>query len=175
MSKIDQFFDTAIADAETDSRSVTALAARELQRDVWRQIRRNFNNPSAAFMAGVKAYDFDTSSVVRLSNPLSSFADDIETTAGKPNLWILLPNGARLGLPRMGKGFGWQDLKRKYGSNLSFAPVDDGTVVLLRDRRSGRIMPIYKIVDRVSSPKKIEFIEAAQKIVERLGLEIEKL
>ena len=168
MSEANQFFDTEIKAIAADSSAIARAAAEELYDDVRRQIRRNFRNPSAAFEKGLKIYHFENASYVRLSPILSSHAQSANIK-GSPNLWILLPDGVRLGFKRIGKGFNWDDLKRRFGTRLSFVPVGDGHVVLLRDR-SG-VYPIYKIQQQVKTTQRIEFYEAAERIALLKGLE----
>jgi hypothetical protein len=139
--------------------------------DVLRQIRRNFRNPSAAFSKGVKIYEFDDSAIVRLSSILSVHAEPTKLQ-GNPNLWILLPDGAKLGFKRMGKGFNWSTLKRRFGTRLSFVPVNDGTVVLYRSDQG--VKPIYKIQSSVTTKQRIEFYEKAEEIANERGFDIER-
>jgi hypothetical protein len=168
MSQIDQFFDEQTRLIAVDSRAIAQKAARELADDVQRQIRRNFNNPSAAFSRGVKVYEFENASYVKLSPILSVHAEPTKVN-GSPNLWILLPDGARLGFRRMGKGFNWDTLKRRYGTRLSFVAVDNGHVVLYRN--NGVTSPIYKIQSQVETKQRIEFYESAKRIADREGFD----
>ena len=162
-SKIDKFFDEEIKEISVESRAVASRAAYELQADIQRQIRRNFINPSLAFMRGVKVAEFESASYVSLSPILSSYAENT-TIQGSPNLWILLPDGARLGFKRIGAGFNWDVLKRRYGTKLSFVVINDGTVVLYR-LPSGAVKPIYKLQHSVNREQKIEFFESAERII----------
>jgi hypothetical protein len=166
MTEIDKFFDDAFLQVKLDSRVAVREAARELEADVKRQIRRNFRNPSIAFQRGLKVHDYEYASYVRLSPILSAHAQKIKIE-GNPNLWILLPDGARLGFKRIGKGFSWTELKRRYGSRLSFVPVSDGSVVLFRSN-SG-FVPIYKIQRSVETTQRIEFYEKATEIASKYG------
>ena len=169
MSEVDSFFDQEIKAIAIDSQAIALDAARELQADVQRQIRKNFHNPSAAFSRGIEIYEFEEAVYVRLSPILSVHAQPTNLQ-GKPNLWILLPDGARLGFKRMGQGgFTWDTLKRRYGRQLSFAPVGDGHVVLYRLR--GQVFPIYKIQSTVTTKQRIEFYEKAQEIADREGFD----
>ncbi len=168
MSEIDRFFDDEIKAIATSSRAIARAAAEELMEDVQRQIRRNFRNPSVAFQKGVKVYEFDNTSYVRLSPILSSHARSTKLQ-GSPNLWILLPDGARLGFKRMGKDFNWESLRRRYSTRLSFVAVADGHVVLYRDR--GSVYPIYKIQGAVQTKQRIEFFESAEKIAIEKGFD----
>ena len=169
MTRVDQFFNDEIKAVATDSKEVVRAAAEELYDDVQRQIRRNFRNPSTAFSKGVKIYEFDETSYVRLSPILSSHARSTKLQ-GNPNVWILLPDGAKLGFKRMGtRGFNWDTLSRRYGTRLSFAPVGDGHVVLYRDR--GTVHPIYKIQNSVQTKQRIEFFESAEEIGQNYGFE----
>jgi hypothetical protein len=169
MGQTEQFFDPEIKAIASDSKAIAGSAARELQADVMRQIRRNFRNPSAAFMRGVKVYEYENASIVRLSPILSVHAEPTKLQ-GNPNLWILLPEGARLGFKRIGKGFNWSDLKRRFGTKLSFVSVDDGTVVLFR-ATGGTVTPIYKIQSAVTTKQRIEFFEKAEAIADREGFD----
>jgi hypothetical protein len=171
MSQVNQFFDPEIKAIAVDSKAIAFDAALELQADVMRQIRRNFRNPSAAFSRGVKVYEEDNASYVRLSPILSVHAEPTRLQ-GSPNLWILLPDGAKLGFKRIGKGFSWNDLKRRYGTRLSFVAVNDGHVVLYRN--NGVVSPIYKIQSQVETKQRIEFYEKAQEIADREGFDYER-
>ncbi len=166
--QVDNFFDHEIKAIATSSNAIARAAAQELYEEVQRQIRRNFRNPSVAFQKGVKIYEFDNAAYVRLSPILSSHAR-VTQLSGNPNLWVLLPDGAKLGFKRIGKGFNWDTLRRRYGSRLSFAPVDDGHVLLFRSR--GGAVPIYKIQEQVQTKQRIEFFEKAEEIGDRYGLE----
>ena len=168
MSEIDRFFDEEIKAIAVDSRSTARRAAEELYDDVQRQIRQNFNNPSAAFSRGITIDEYETATYVRLSPILSVHAESTKLK-GNPNLWILLPDGARLGFKRMGSGgFNWDALKRRYGSKLAFASVGGGHVVLYR--HNGIVSPIYKIQSQVRSKQRIEFYEKAEEIANKRGL-----
>lgn len=164
MSQIDKFFDQELLQLRLDSRVVVREAARELEADVKRQIRRNFRNPSIAFQRSLKVHDYEDASYIRLSPILSVHAEPTKIQ-GNPNLWILLPDGERLGFKRIGKGFNWTELKRRYGNKLSFAPVAGGSVVLFRS--SDGVRPIYKIEPVVETRKRIEFIERAEEIAKK--------
>ncbi len=165
MSELDDFFDQEIKAIAVDSRMTAREAAEELYQDVQRQIRRNFNNPSAAFSRGIKIHEFEDAIYVRLSPLLSVHAQE-SRLQGNPHLWILLPDGARLGFKRMGSGgSNWDALKRRYGSRLAFAPVGDGHVVLYR--HNGTVSPIYKIQSQVQTKQRIEFYEKAEEILGR--------
>lgn len=186
MNQINQFFDEQSHAIAVDSREAANRAARELAEDVQRQIRRNFNNPSAAFSKGVKVFEEDNAatrfgseasypkavaSYVRLSPILSVHAEETNLR-GSPNLWILLPDGQRLGFKRIGKGFSWNDLKRRFGTRLSFVAVESGHVVLFRS--SLGVKPIYKIQSSVTTKQRIEFYEKAEEIADREGFTFER-
>jgi hypothetical protein len=171
MSEVDRYFDEQIKAIAVDSRSTASLAARELQEDVYRQIRRNFRNPSAAFMRGVKVEEYETAAYVRLSPILSVHAKPTKLE-GSPNLWILLPDGARNGFKRLSKSFTWDFIKRRYGTRLSFVPHGDGHVVLYRSPNG--VVPIYKIQPLVITKQRIEFYEKAKEIAEREGFDYER-
>ena len=158
---IEQFFDRELLELKLDSRVAVREAARELEADILRQIRRNFSNPSIAFMRGLKVHDYEDGSYVRLSPILSVHAEKTKIQ-GNPNLWILLPDGERLGFKRK---VDWSELKRRYGNKLSFAPVTNGSVVLYRS--SDGVRPIYKIQPSVETRKRIEFYERAEEIAKK--------
>ncbi len=170
-TKINQFFTEEIKAIAVDSRATANRLAVELQEDVFRQIRRNFNNFSAAFSKGVKVYEFENASYVRLSPILSVHAEETKLR-GSPNLWILLPDGARLGFKRIGQGFSWSDLKRRYGTRISFVSVNDGHVVLYRSVEG--VVPIYKIQSAVTTKQRIEFYEKAQEMAQRESLDYQR-
>ena len=167
VNDVDKFFDIHSRAIATDSKAIARAAAEELHDDVQRQIRKNFRSRQSAFFKGVKIYEFDEASYVRLSPILSNHTRST-TLAGSPNLWILLPDGARLGFKRISKGFNWDTLRRRYGTRISFAPVGDGHVVLYRDR--GSVYPIYKIQNSVQTKQRIEFYEKAEEIANRYGM-----
>lgn len=165
MAEIDKFFDDNLKQLKLDSTTATSEAARELERDVKRQIRRNFHNPSLAFQNGVKVHDYEGGSYVRLSPILSSHAEE-KKIQGSPNLWILLPEGKKRGFKRISAGgFNWTLLKRRYGTKLSFVPVADGHVLLFRD--GSRVVPIYKLQQTIQTKQRIEFYEKAEEIASR--------
>ncbi len=165
MSKqIDGFFDEEINAIAVKSRAIALKAAKELQEDVTRQIRSNFSNATVAFVRGVKVYSFDNAAIVRLSPLLSSFAEP-QKIKGNPNLWILLPDGKKLGFKRIGKGFNWGTLKRRYGTRLRFQKVGGGFVLVFRS--SVGVKAIYKLQKSVNREQKIEFFERAEAIASR--------
>ena len=163
MSDVDRFFNDEITKIQLESSQVVRKTARELEQDIQSQIKNNFSSPSIAFMSGVKVYDFENASYVRLSPLLSSFASS-QKTVGNPNLWILLPSGAKLGFKRLSSSFTYSDLKRRYGSRLSFIPVSNGHVVLYR-QPNGVVTPIYKLQKAVNQTQKIDLYGAAEKYV----------
>ena len=167
---VDKFFDSEIKAIAVSSNAIARQAARKLQEEILSEIRRNFHNATAAFRSGVKVYDFENASVVTLSPLLSSFAQP-QKIQGSPNLWILLPEGAKLGFRRLGNGFGWSDLKRRYGKRLSFVPVSDGHVVLFRTNR-GQVKPIYKIQSAVNREQKIDWHGAINKVAQEFELDV---
>ena len=163
MSEVNKFFDSEITTIKLESKQAVMEAARELEQDIQSQIKKNFVNPSAAFLAGVKVYDFENASYVRLSPLLSSFAEPQKVT-GNPNLWILLPTGAKLGFKRLNASFSYPDLKRRYGSRLSFIPINNGHAVLYR-QPNGVVTPVYKLQKFVTRTQKINLYDAAKKYV----------
>lgn len=168
MAEVDRFFDEETRAIAVESGAIARRAAEKLRDDVQRQIKENFKNPSAAFMRGVKVYDADdgSGSYVRLSPILSAHAEPVEIK-GNPNLWILLPDGARLGFKRIDKGFNWDVLKRRYGTKLSFVAVADGHIVLYRSPQG--VKPIYKIQSVVKSKQRIKFYEKAEEIAANIN------
>ena len=159
--KVSNFFDGEIKAIALESKAIAVKAAKELQEDVIRQIRSNFRNPTAAFSRGIKIYEFDNAAIVRLSPILSSYAEP-RKIKGNPYLWILLPNGEKLGFKRIGRDFNWDTLKRRYGNRLRFVEVSDGFVLLFRHSRGVRA--IYKLQKVVNREQKIEFFEKAKEI-----------
>ncbi len=170
MGEVDRFFDDEIKAIAVSSKAIASSLAEQLQEDVLRQIRRNFSNPTTAFAKGVKVYHFETASYVRLNPLLSSFAQDV-TISGKPKLWILLPDGAKLGFRRIGRGFNWSDLKRRHGNRLRFVKVTGGSVLLYRTP-AGDVKPIYKLQRSVDRKQKIEFFESAERIAQENNFEV---
>jgi hypothetical protein len=168
MSKVDRYFDEEIKAIAVDSKVIAIDAAEELRDDVLRQIRRNFSKGgartalTAAWARGVKIYELDDGAKVFLSSLLSYHGIPPGKTEGNPRLWILLPDGKKLGFKRIGKGFNWDTLKRRYGTKLSFVSVNDGTVVLYRSEQG--VKPIYKIQSEVRRKQRIEFYESAARI-----------
>ena len=172
MGEVDQFFRENLQQITIDSAATAAQAARELQEDIERQIRRNFNNPSEAFLKGVKVYEYENGAYVRLSPLLSVHAEPTKLQ-GNPNIWILLPDGKRLGFKRMGtSGFSWDFLKSRYGNKLRFVEVSSGHVVLFRSDLG--VVPIYKIQNQVTTKQRIDLDGAAEKVAERYGADYSK-
>ena len=166
MSK--RFFEREIAAISRDSRDRSHNAASELERELRRQLRRSFGSSNAAFNGGIKLYQFDSASYVRLDPLLSQHAKP-QKISGSPKLWILLPDGARLGFKRIGKDFSWRNLQRRYSTNLSFVPVADGHVVLFRWR--GKTSAIYKIQAQTQTSRRLKFEESAQVVGKKYGFE----
>ena len=166
MNEVDRFFADEAKTIWLESRAVVRTAARELEADVKRQIRQKFNNPSLAFISGIKITDFENASYVRLSPILSAHADEPGVVQGNPTLWILLPDGIKNGFRRIGKGFDWSTLKRRYGNRLSFVPVSNGHVVLYR-QPNGRVVPVYKLQQAIQQKQKIDFYSSAEKIAKK--------
>lgn len=162
MNDVDRFFDDSRSRIKLDSRAAVRECATKLQQDVQRQIRQNFKNPSLAKEREVTAFHYEDASYVRLSPILSSHAEEAKIQ-GKPNLWILLPEGQKLGFKRIGiGGFTWSYIKRRYGRMLSFIPVVGGHILLYRD--GSRVVPIYKIQQTVATNPRIKFYEKAEEI-----------
>lgn len=166
MGEVDKFFSDEIRAIKAQGKARARKASVDLQKSIDRSIRKNFNNPNASFARGVKIYDFSRGSTVRLSPLLSTFAKD-RTVRGTPNLWILLPEGEKLGFKRIGKNFNWNTLKRRYGTKLSFVEVQGGVIVLYRSRQG--IKPVYKIQQTVQSKQKIKFYSEGVRIGEQYG------
>lgn len=167
MSDLDRWFDQQISEIELDFKHAANGAAEALAREVKSQIRRNFNNPSAAFVAGVKVYEFDAAAVVRLSPILSSHAQPA-TSKGNPNIWILLPDGERLGFKRMNGAY-WRSFQAKYKRSISFVDLGSGSVVLFK--KGSQVVPIYKIQNSVDRKQRIDLDGAAQKVAREFGFE----
>lgn len=161
----DRFWQEQERIIKLDTRAAVSSAARELEAEVKRQIRANFNNPSAAFSSGIKVYDFDNASIVRLSPILSAHAQ-AKTIKSNKNLWILLPDGVRNGFKRISSSFNWTTIKRRYSTRVSFVAVSNGHVLLFR-QSNGQIVPIYKLQQSVNQPQRIQFYEAAEEIAKK--------
>ena len=171
MSEVDSFFDRELREIELKSREVAHAAARELAADVIRQIKEKFNNPSLAFQRGVRVHEFKGGAYVRLSPILSAHAQ-VQRIRGQPNLWILLPEGKRLGFKRMSRSY-WSWLQSRHARNLSFVTVSDGQVVLFRS--SSGVVPIYKIQQAVTTKQRIDFFGKAEEIASKYGADTSRL
>ncbi|MEM9273793.1 MAG: hypothetical protein AAGA80_12620 [Cyanobacteria bacterium P01_F01_bin.143] len=163
MGETERFFAEELREIELESREVAHQAARELAADVIRQIKQKFNSSSLAFQRGVRVHKFKDGAYVRLSPILSAHAQ-VQRIRGQANLWILLPEGKRLGFKRMNRSY-WSWVQSRHARNLSFVTVSDGQVVLFRS--SSGVVPIYKIQQAITTKQKIDFYGKAEEIASK--------
>ncbi len=162
-------YDRAIEEMQSSNNRAAQNAARELRDRIYSQIEENFD--SNKFFNSVYVKDFETSSTVTLSPLLASFAQS-QIIKGDPNLWILLPDGERLGFKRLNANY-WKTLKPFFGKSLFYSKVPDGTVVIFR-LSDGRNYAVYKIQSQLKREQKIEFWETAEQVADEFFVEIEK-
>lgn len=171
--KAKNFFEREAQRLEKVGKGAAAQAALLLRSQTASQVRRAMD---AKLVGGISVYHFpprngQSASVVRLSPPLSAAAVSSKIQ-GDPYLWILLPDGKKLGFKRISNSNTWISLKRKYGDKLSMRKSNGGVNVYYSYR--GRSYAVYKLSPQVNSPQKIEFLETAENIAKKLGIDYVK-
>ncbi len=159
MSEVDNFFNTELDTLRLESMEAVRSAADSLRLKLHQEFQQKLGWQSANINRGIKVYHYETASYVRLNPVLSSHAQRV-SISGNPNLWILLPDGERLGFKRIGQGNSWRDLKAKWGSRIFL----HNEVVVFRDR-SGRNYAIYKLQKRVNTRPVINLQKLAEEAI----------
>jgi|GEM_PF-5615293 len=158
-SESESFFRDELATLYAESQEAVQSAADELRGELRREFARKLNISSEAVERGIKVYHFERASYVRLNPFLASFAQRL-SIRGNPNLWILLPDGKRLGFKRIDKKNSWRHLKAKYGSKLRFSHN-----VLIYRHTDNRNYAIYKLEKVRNTKKVIDLEELANKAI----------
>ena len=159
MSEVDNFFETELNTLRLESVEAVRSAADSLRLKLHQEFQQKLGWQSSNLNRGIKVYHFETASYVRLNPTLSSFAERI-SIRGNPNLWILLPDGERLGFKRIGQSNSWRDLKAKWGSRIFF----HNDVVIFRDL-NGRNYAVYKLQRQVESRPRIDLNKLAHEVI----------
>lgn len=135
-----------------------------MARKVKGQVDRNFKT-SKRLKKGVKMYgrydEDETVASVRLSPILSGHAEK-RIISGNPSIWILLPDGERLGFKRMSSG-GWDKFQSRYRDRLFYQKVADGTVIVYR-HSNGSNYAIYKIQSAVMTRQRLDLGAASRNV-----------
>ena len=160
MSEVERFFENELYTLRLESQEAVRSAAAELRLELEREFSYKLNIGSKALERGIRVHHFEQASYVRLNPFLSSYAQRV-SIRGNPNLWILLPDGERLGFRRIGQGNGWRDLKRKWGSKIQFV---NKTVVFRHG--DGRRYAIYQIQERLERKPIVNVERLAKGVVE---------
>ena len=160
MSEADRFFENELYTLRLESQEAVRSAADELKANLQKEFRSKIGWRSQNLTRGIKVYHFENASYVRLNPVLSSYAQRI-SIRGNPNLWILLPDGERLGFKRIGRGNGWRNLKARWGSRIFF----HNDVVIFR-HHSGRNYAIYKLQKQVERKQLINLEKLSEEIIE---------
>jgi hypothetical protein len=187
---VQQFFDSEVKNLEGATRIVSRNAARILKREIQKQLKKNFKRGAhpvpqlkGTFFRAVKIYDLDTNldrglgpaSIVRMGVPWISIFEEGGTVSGKPNLAILLPDGARFGFKRITKGNPWKKVWQDWGKHLFLVRTRDGTVVVYKHPRLDKNYAVYKFQRRVELPKKLSFYALAEAVGDQVPEQILKL
>lgn len=178
------FFRAELKNLDSATKAVLKSTAKSTERQIKREIRRSFkkgpDRTKGGFFKAVRVYDFGPrgslgpASIVRLSVPFMRAFEEGSTASGKPNLIILLPDGARLKYKRISKGNTWRDVWRDLKSkHARIIKVANGFVVAVEHQ--GRSRAIYKIQRQVRIPKKISVLKIAEKLAASMPDEVIRL
>ncbi len=176
MSEVDNFFETELDTLRLESVEAVRSAAENLQAKLQDEFRTKTGWQAQSLARGIKVYHFDNASYVRLNPVLSGQAQRV-IIRGNPNLWLLLPDGERLGFKRIGSNNSslgarsladgtsagshrWRDLKAKYGSRIFF----HNDLVIFR-HQSGRNYSIYKLQKQVETKPRINLQKLAEEAI----------
>ena len=159
----------AVEALEGEVNKAVKEAAESLKRFTQKQLQTQFKNRSPAWLSGIRTYHFPGQSYVRLGSAQSAFAQP--TTEAK-NVWILLPEGQKLGFKRFSDRYTWRNIQAKYGNKFFSQNTPKGTVILYR-HSDGQIYPVYLKKERVTQSQRIDFFSEAEKIGSRLYNKVE--
>ena len=160
MVELDNFFNTELETLRLESVEAVRSAADSLRLKLHQEFQQKLGWRAQNLNRGIKVYHFETASYVRLNPVLSSHAQRI-SIQGNPNLWILLPDGERLGFQRINKNNSWRKLKERYGRQIYFV---NNVVVYRHD--SGRKFAIYKLEKRIDTRPRINLEKLAKEAIE---------
>lgn len=159
MSEADRFFENELYTLRLESQEAVRSAADELRANLQKEFRSKVGWQPQSLARGIKVYHFENASYVRLNPALSSYAQRV-SIRGNPNLWILLPDGERLGFKRIGEGNGWRELKARWGSRIFF----HNEVVIFR-HQTGRNFAIYKLQKQVDTQLRVDLNKLANETI----------
>ena len=160
MVELDNFFNTELETLRLESQEAVRSAADSLRLKLHQEFKQKLGWRSPNLNQGIKVYHLEAASYVRLNPVLSSFAERVRIR-GNPDLWILLPDGERLGFKRIGQGNSWRDLKAKWGSRIFFH-----NNVVIFCAQNGRNYAIYKLQKQVESRPRIDLDKLAHQAIE---------
>jgi len=179
----DEFFKAEIRNLEAATKSAVFAGAEALKAETLKELAANFNTPKGGnrgFKKAVKAHKLPEKGVmgpvsfVRLGVPFMGIFQTGGTITGKSNLIVLLPDGQRLGFKRITAGNPWPRVWDKIKKDARLIKTPSGTVVTFK-KQNGAVVPIYKIVKSVTVPKKLNFLENAEKISAEMPETIKQL
>lgn len=177
------FFRNEVRDLEAATASANRAAAEALARETRKELRTNFKRSRGSnFAKAVKVRNLPSkgalspASFVRLGIPFLSIfqtGGTIRPVKGK-YLITLLTTGAKLGFKRINKNNPWSRVWSRIRERSFFVKKSDGILIFYRNP-NGRVVPIYKMVESVEMPKKLNFYENAEKFADEIPDIVQRL
>jgi hypothetical protein len=176
IAALEKFFRSAVQGLEAASSAVIASRAQQLKTITQGELKSRFKrkvggvsvkNLPANGRYGAAAY------ISVKPKFLSVFQDGGTITAKGQFLAVLLPEGARLKFPRVGKK-GWAAVYQKYKDRFSIVRSGDGWLVLAKVGKN-RQVGVYFLTRTVEEKKRLNFRENAAIAGRGMADEIQRL
>ena len=179
-----KFFQGATQDARSAAQIVVRESGQMLKTELKKQLKANFRkgNDSRGFFQAISIYDYtkpENAKPTVYVRPAIGFMHVFEAgdviSAKRSNLIYRLPDGVRLGLPRVSKRYPWASIYARFGKQFKILKAKNGNGWVVVATVNGASYAVYKIQPRVKLSKRLDLYAAAKKIGDTMQTRLEKL
>lgn len=183
-ANLKKFFEAAKQDVRSAAQIVVRESGQLLKNEIKKQLKANFKagKDSRGFFKAVSIYDYakpENAKPTVYVRPAIGFMYVFETgepiAAKNRNLIFLLPDGVRLGFPKVGKGNSWEKIYNQFGKKFKIVRAKNGNGFVVLVDYNGTTYAVYKIQERVKLTKRLDLYASAKKIGDTMGARLEKL
>lgn len=183
-ANLKKFFEAARQDARSAAQIVVRESGQLLKNEIKKQLKANFKagKDSRGFFKAVSIYDYtkpENDKPTVYVRPAIGFMHVFETgepiAAKNRNLIFLLPDGKKLGFPKVSKGNPWNKIFEQFGKRFKIAKAKNGNGFVVLINANGATYAIYKIQERVKLSKRLDLYASAKKIASTMDERLDKL
>lgn len=183
-ANLKKFFEAAKQDVRTAAEIVVRESGQMLKTELKKQLKANFKagRDSRGFFKAISIYDYtkpENAKPTVYVRPAIRFMHVFEAgdviSARNRNLIYRLPDGVRLGLPRVGKRNSWASIYARFGKKFKIVKAKNGNGWVVITSANGVNYAVYKIQPRVKLQKRLDLFASAKRIGDTMGERLDRL